>query len=288
MSASGLARIEASAKTKASRARRWPWLPSGGTAAPPRPGRPRHDDEDEGQDRAETHAIAHLRGRLNEREEGTTASVRPSPTGFENKNPGGDKCRPAYDERDEGGSSSPAGPGRGSTPRTRGESASSWLPIYNKPMVVPPAVHPHCWAGHPGRSLLITTPGGRRPRVPPALFGGTARTSVFLALSPTRCSPRARGAGPRPSSSAVPFRFGRDSVALALGDNVFSTGTTCRVALQCGGRPPPAGATVFAYRVRDPSRYGGWVTFRARRPRAARRRRIEEEAGPRPRYSLRG
>jgi len=64
---------------------------------------------------------------------------------------------------------------------------------------------------------------------------------------------------PRPEGLAQAFVIGRefvgpDSVALALGDNVFY-GAGFSDSLQAAARRR-AGATVFAYRVRDPERYG--------------------------------
>jgi len=66
-------------------------------------------------------------------------------------------------------------------------------------------------------------------------------------------------AQPRPEGLAQAFIIGRefvgrDAVALALGDNIFYG-----EALSAGVREAAArasGATVFAYRVRDPERYG--------------------------------
>lgn len=64
---------------------------------------------------------------------------------------------------------------------------------------------------------------------------------------------------PRPEGIAQAFligaEFGKgDPVALALGDNIFY-GETLRTSLQAAARQD-RGATVFAYRVKDPERYG--------------------------------
>ena len=65
--------------------------------------------------------------------------------------------------------------------------------------------------------------------------------------------PRPEG-WPRRSSSAGEF-VGDDRVALVLGDNIFyGHGFTEH---RCAAPPARrAGATVFAYQVRDPERYG--------------------------------
>ena len=63
---------------------------------------------------------------------------------------------------------------------------------------------------------------------------------------------------PRPEGLAQAFVIGRDfvgkeAVALALGDNIFYGHNLVEYLRRAAGRP---GATVFAYRVRDPQRYG--------------------------------
>src|SRR5690349_16376171 len=64
---------------------------------------------------------------------------------------------------------------------------------------------------------------------------------------------------PRPDGLAQAFTLGksfigRDSVSLVLGDNIFY-GHGLPQQLQLAGRAA-SGATVFAYRVKDPERYG--------------------------------
>ena len=157
-------------------------------------------------------------------------------------------------------------------PATRGIS-KQLVPIYNKPMVY----HPLSTLMLAGirEILLITTPEDA-----PAfhrLFGDGKHLGLALSYA----------VQPRPEGLAQAFIIGRqfigkDAVALALGDNVFY-GHNLPVALQAAVARP-AGATVFAYRVRDPSRYGV-VTF----GRDGRAREIEEKpAQPRSSFAVTG
>jgi len=133
-------------------------------------------------------------------------------------------------------------------PMTRGTS-KQLLPIYNKPMVY----HPLSTLMLAGiRDILVIT----TPEDAPAfrrLLGDGRDFGVRLAFA----------VQPRPEGLAQAFIIGRefigpDAVALALGDNVFY-GHDLPRALQAAAQRS-AGATVFAYRVREPSRYGV-VTF---------------------------
>ncbi len=157
-------------------------------------------------------------------------------------------------------------------PATRGISKQLG-PIYNKPMVY----HPLSTLMLAGirEILLITTPEDA-----PAfhrLFGDGKDLGLALSYA----------VQPRPEGLAQAFIIGRqfvgrDAVALALGDNVFY-GHNLPVALQAAVARP-AGATVFAYRVRDPSRYGV-VTFGP----DGRAREIEEKpAQPRSSFAVTG
>jgi len=157
-------------------------------------------------------------------------------------------------------------------PVTRGIS-KQLVPIYNKPMVY----HPLSTLMLAGiRQILVITTPEDAPAFRRLLADGR---DLGLELS--------YAVQPRPEGLAQSFIIGRefiggDSVALALGDNVFY-GHSLPVALQtAAGRR--TGATVFAYRVRDPSRYGV-VTF----GRDGRASGIEEKpAQPRSNFAVTG
>jgi glucose-1-phosphate thymidylyltransferase len=92
---------------------------------------------------------------------------------------------------------------------------------------------------------------------------------------------------PRPEGLAQAFVIGRsfvgdDAVALALGDNIFYGQGFASVLQRAAARE--RGATVFAYRVRDPERYGV-VTFDA----AGKALEIEEKPkAPRSNFAVTG
>jgi len=119
------------------------------------------------------------------------------------------------------------------------------IPVYDKPMIY----YPLCTLMLAGiRDLLIiTTPheqdGFRR------LLGDGSQFGVRISWA----------VQPRPEGLAQAFVIGRefvgdDGVALALGDNLFY-GANLPEVLQAAARRE-RGATVLAYRVRDPQRYG--------------------------------
>jgi glucose-1-phosphate thymidylyltransferase len=119
------------------------------------------------------------------------------------------------------------------------------MPVYDKPMVYYP-LSTLMLAGIRD-ILVITTPHDQ------AAFRRLLGDGASLGLR------FAYAAQPRPEGLAQAFLIGRDfvggdAVALALGDNVFY-GNDLRESLRRAAAKGE-GATVFAYRVKDPERYG--------------------------------
>jgi glucose-1-phosphate thymidylyltransferase len=147
------------------------------------------------------------------------------------------------------------------------------VPIYDKPMIF----HPLTTLMLAGISeiLVITTPEDR-----PAferLLGDGSAWGIRLAYA----------VQPSPEGLAQAFIIGRefvgsDGVALALGDNIFYGDSLPRDLRAAAARPK--GATVFAYRVKDPQRYGV-VAFDG----AGRATSLEEKpASPKSNYAVTG
>ncbi len=125
------------------------------------------------------------------------------------------------------------------------------LPVYDKPMVYYPLST--LMLADIRDILVISTPDDlpqfRR------LLGDGARFGVRFQYA----------VQPRPDGLAQAFLIGRDFIggeacALALGDNLIHADHLSAVLRAAAARPH--GATVFAYQVRDPERYGV-ITFDA-------------------------
>ncbi len=119
------------------------------------------------------------------------------------------------------------------------------LPIYNKPMVYYP-LSTLMLAGI-RNILLISTPGDIEGFRRLLSDGSHLGLQIEYAVQP------------RPEGLAQSFVIGREfigssSVALALGDNIFYGHGLTDVLRSASART--SGATVFAYTVKDPERYG--------------------------------
>ena len=117
--------------------------------------------------------------------------------------------------------------------------------IYNKPMIYYPLSTLMLTGIH--EILLITTPEDQQSFR--RLLGDGSQLGLKLRYAEQ----------PKPEGLAQAFIIGRefvgeDRVALALGDNIFFGHGLPEVLRSASGRAE--GATVFAYRVRDPERYG--------------------------------
>ncbi|MFI5181076.1 MAG: glucose-1-phosphate thymidylyltransferase RfbA [Thermoanaerobaculia bacterium] len=129
-------------------------------------------------------------------------------------------------------------------PLTRAVS-KQLCPVYDKPMVY----YPLSTLMHAGirEILVITTPEDEAGFV--RLLGDGAAFGLRLTYA----------VQPRPEGLAQAFLIGRhfvarESVALALGDNIFYGHGLPEILQAAAART--SGATVFAYRVLDPERYG--------------------------------
>lgn len=119
------------------------------------------------------------------------------------------------------------------------------VPVYNKPMVYYP-LSTLMLAGI-REILIITTPQDQEPFR--RLLGDGRQLGLTLDYA----------VQPSPEGLAQAFLIGRrfiggESVALALGDNIFYGHGLPESLRHAAARP--RGATIFAYWVRDPERYG--------------------------------
>jgi glucose-1-phosphate thymidylyltransferase len=119
------------------------------------------------------------------------------------------------------------------------------LPVYDKPMVYYP-LSVLLLAGI--RDILIITTPQDRP-----LFEALLRDGRQFGVSISYAVQA------RPEGLAQAFLIGRDFIggercALILGDNIFYGHSLAELLKSAAGRP--SGATIFAYEVVDPERYG--------------------------------
>jgi glucose-1-phosphate thymidylyltransferase len=147
------------------------------------------------------------------------------------------------------------------------------MPVYDKPMVYYP-LSVLMLAGI-REILIITTPQDQSAFQ--RLLGDGGQFGLRLAYA----------VQPQPGGLAQAFLIGRefvgrDSVSLALGDNIFYGHGLPEVLQDAAGQR--SGATIFGYRVKDPERYGV-VEFDA----AGRALSIEEKPkSPRSNYAVTG
>jgi glucose-1-phosphate thymidylyltransferase len=157
-------------------------------------------------------------------------------------------------------------------PMTRALS-KQLLPVYDKPMIYYP-LSTLMLAGIRD-ILLISTPDDLP--VFEKLLGGGERLGIKISYR----------AQPRPEGLPQAFTIGADFIdgghcALILGDNIFF-GNGMPQAL-ANARAMTAGATIFAYQVSDPERYGVLEMDQQARPLAI----VEKPTAPKSRWAVTG
>jgi glucose-1-phosphate thymidylyltransferase len=119
------------------------------------------------------------------------------------------------------------------------------LPVYDKPMIY----YPLCTLMQGGiRDILVISTPEDTPRFQ-QLLGDGARWGIAISYA----------VQPKPDGLAQAFVIGADFIAgapstLVLGDNIFFGDRLGDLLTSAGARDE--GATVFAYHVNDPERYG--------------------------------
>jgi glucose-1-phosphate thymidylyltransferase len=147
------------------------------------------------------------------------------------------------------------------------------LPVYDKPMVYYP-LSTLMLAGI--RDILVISTPRDTPRFE-ELLGDGARWGIRLSYAV-----QAKPEGIAQAFLVAREFIGGDRVALALGDNIFYGNDLSAIMQRAAGRE--SGATVFAYPVNDPQRYGV-IEFDA----LGKARSIEEKpAAPKSRYAVVG
>jgi len=147
------------------------------------------------------------------------------------------------------------------------------VPVYDKPMVYYP-LSTLMLAGI--RDILVITTPQEAPLFR-ALLGDGSQWGIRIAFA----------AQPSPGGLAEAFLIGADfigsdRVSLILGDNIFYAQGLAKLLQSAAQRE--TGATVFAYWVRDPERYGVVVLDPAGRPISLE----EKPARPRSNYAVTG